>query len=78
MVLPSALEGLEPAGLWKYFGALTQLPRPSKHEGKVLEYLKAFAEERGLAWQQVCCASGVRSHPQAEHCVLHSPARPSA
>ena len=34
MTTVPALEGLEPEALWRYFGALTQLPRPSKHEGR--------------------------------------------
>lgn len=29
-----------------------QIPRPSKHEGRVLTYLKQFADTRSLAWQQ--------------------------
>ncbi|GAB4815754.1 hypothetical protein N2152v2_002800 [Parachlorella kessleri] len=52
MTTVPALEGLEPEALWRYFGALTQLPRPSKHEGRVLEWLKAFASERGLQYRQ--------------------------
>lgn len=48
----SAIKGLEPKLLWQYFDGLSQLPRPSKHEDKVLAWLKAFAEERKLAYQQ--------------------------
>lgn len=50
--LPEALEGLEPRSLWRYFGELSSIPRPSKHEGKVLSWLKRFAEDRGLRWEQ--------------------------
>ncbi|GLC42124.1 hypothetical protein PLESTM_001294000 [Pleodorina starrii] len=46
------IAGLSPAPLWRYFKDLTQIPRPSKHEGRVLQYLKDFAAERQLAWQQ--------------------------
>jgi dipeptidase D len=46
--LPAALEGLEPATLWSLFGQLSAIPRPSKHEGQVLAWLKAFAAERRL------------------------------
>ena len=45
---PEALAGLEPAALWRFFGELTQIPRPSKKEGAVLAYLREFARERGL------------------------------
>ncbi|CAL5222920.1 g5353 [Coccomyxa viridis] len=46
------LAGLEPANVWGFFNELTKIPRPSKHEEKVLKWLKAFADERSLAWQQ--------------------------
>ena len=32
--LVKAVAGLEPEALWRYFAELTQIPRPSKHEGK--------------------------------------------
>ncbi len=39
---------LEPKAVWKFFYDLTQIPRPSKKEGKVIEYLKKFASDRNL------------------------------
>jgi dipeptidase D len=39
---------LEPKALWKNFYSLTQIPRPSKKEGKVIEFLKKFGEDLGL------------------------------
>jgi hypothetical protein len=50
--LPSALNGLEPASVWSFFGQLSSIPRPSKQEEHVLAWLKKFADDRGLAWQQ--------------------------
>ena len=50
---PAAVSGLEPAALWRFFGELTQIPRPSKREGAVLAYLRAFAAERGLEVLQI-------------------------
>lgn len=49
---PEALQDLEPKSVWKYFGLLSVLPRPSKMEDAVLRWLKQFAEDRKLAWQQ--------------------------
>ncbi|CAM9622798.1 unnamed protein product [Heterosigma akashiwo] len=46
------LKDLEPKALWGYFEDLSQIPRPSKHEEKVLQYLKDFAESHGLLWAQ--------------------------
>jgi dipeptidase D len=39
---------LEPKAVWKFFYELTQIPRPSKKEQKAVEFVKKFAEERGL------------------------------
>ncbi|GIL81736.1 hypothetical protein Vretimale_1325 [Volvox reticuliferus] len=52
MANDDAIAGLKPELLWRYFKDLTQIPRPSKHEQRVLQYLKDFATERQLAWQQ--------------------------
>ena len=30
----------EPKKLWKHFEDITKIPRPSKHEEKILQYLK--------------------------------------
>lgn len=42
------IEKLEPQIVWDYFKQLTQIPRPSKHEEKVREYLIATAKKLGL------------------------------
>ena len=39
---------LEPAILWKNFHSLTQIPRPSKHEDKVRDFLVQFGKNLGL------------------------------
>jgi len=39
---------LEPKALWKHFYSLTQIPRPSKKEGKIIEYMKKWGEDLGL------------------------------
>ncbi len=39
---------LEPKALWKNFYNLTQIPRPSKKEEKVIEFVKKFGEDLGL------------------------------
>ena len=36
---------LEPKEVWKYFYELTQIPRPSKKEGRVIEFMKEFGEK---------------------------------
>lgn len=39
---------LAPAAVWRFFYDLTQIPRPSKHEDKVRNYLIDFAQKRHL------------------------------
>ena len=42
----------EPKKLWKHFEDITKIPRPSKHEEKILQYLKNFANERSLEMRE--------------------------
>lgn len=39
---------LKPAKVFEQFAILNTIPRPSKHEEKVIEYLRQFAKERNL------------------------------
>ena len=39
---------LQPESIWKNFYELTQIPRPSKKEEKVIAYLKKFGEDLNL------------------------------
>ena len=39
---------LEPLDLWNRFADLNAIPRPSKHEGKVVEWLHTWAKQKGL------------------------------
>ena len=39
---------LNPKCVWKNFHSLTQIPRPSKHEGKVSDFLVKFGKDLGL------------------------------
>lgn len=47
-----AVNELEPKILWKHFYGLTQVPRPSKKEEKILAYLKQLLTELGHAYEQ--------------------------
>ena len=50
--MTSVIEGLKPENIWKHFETLTKIPRPSKHEEKILEYLRNFATERNLEMRE--------------------------
>lgn len=42
------LSNIEPQIVWKNFSKLNEVPRPSKKEGKVIEFIKNFGENLGL------------------------------
>lgn len=42
------IESLKPESLWRNFKSLTQIPRPSKKEGKAVEFVKNFGKNLGL------------------------------
>ncbi len=39
---------LEPKSVWKNFVELTKIPRPSKKEGKIIEFMRQWATERKI------------------------------
>ena len=47
----SEILNLNPKELWANFYALTQIPRPSKHEEKVVAYLVEFAKKHNLEYK---------------------------
>ena len=46
------LSHLEPKHLWEYFEQICQVPRPSKKEEKIIQFLVDFAREHGLESKQ--------------------------
>ena len=58
-----AIDNLEPKSLWSQFGILSSIPRPSKQEEAVLQYIKAFADQHQLAWKQDNVGNLVVFHP---------------
>jgi dipeptidase D len=45
------LEGVKPERLWYHFEEISKIPRCSKHEEKVREYIVNFAKEKGLKYK---------------------------
>ncbi|MCD4789158.1 MAG: aminoacyl-histidine dipeptidase [Bacteroidales bacterium] len=39
---------LEPKAIWKHFFSLTQIPRPSKKESEIIEFMKKWGEDHGF------------------------------
>ncbi len=44
----SVIENLEPKSVWKHFDEICKIPRCSKHEEKIREYVLSFAKQNGL------------------------------
>lgn len=44
----TAIEGLKPKKVWNHFDEIRKIPRCSKHEGKIREYILAFAKQNDL------------------------------
>ncbi len=50
--MSQAVASLEPRALWEHFAALNAIPRPSKHEERVVEWAMEFGRSRGLETSQ--------------------------
>ncbi|MCC8170465.1 MAG: aminoacyl-histidine dipeptidase [Parabacteroides sp.] len=48
---------LSPAIVWKCFHEITQVPRPSKKEGKIIRYLETFAANHRLELKKDACGN---------------------
>lgn len=46
------ITSLSPQSLWSYFHQITQVPRPSKKEERILAYLVDFAQKHNLPYRQ--------------------------
>ncbi len=46
------LKNLKPSGVWKYFEEITKIPRPSKHEDKIVAYVTDFAKSHKLSFEK--------------------------
>ena len=42
------IKDLKPSAVWNYFYEISQIPRPSKKEGKIIAYLLDFAKKHNL------------------------------
>jgi dipeptidase D len=46
------LNSLKPVQIWKYFGKIIEIPRASKKEEKIIEYITGFAKKHKLAFSK--------------------------
>jgi len=64
--MSSPLEGLEPNLVWQYFDQIRMIPRPSKHEEKILAWLNDWASEKGFETRQDAVGNLVMKVPATE------------
>ena len=50
--MSNAISGLKPELVWKYFAEISQIPRCSKHEKRISQYVVDKAKELGLTAKQ--------------------------
>lgn len=50
--MTSPLLALEPRAVWAHFDAIRHIPRPSRHEEKIVAHLTRWAENRGFGLRQ--------------------------
>lgn len=48
----SEISTLQPSCIWHWFDEIRQIPRPSKHEDKITQYILDFAKQRNLDCRQ--------------------------
>lgn len=54
---------LTPSIVWKYFHEVTQVPRPSKKEGKMIQFLESFAAKHKLNIKKDSCGNILITKP---------------
>ncbi len=47
-----AITGLKPELIWEYFYGISQVPRPSKKEGKIVEHVREFARKNNFEFTE--------------------------
>ncbi|MDR2496812.1 MAG: aminoacyl-histidine dipeptidase [Tannerellaceae bacterium] len=56
---------LKPSIVWNYFHEITQVPRPSKKEGRIIAYLESFAAKHSLPCKKDAVGNILISKPAA-------------
>ncbi len=59
------IRDLEPRAVWEQFDGITRVPRPSKKEGRIIEYLMEFARRNGLECRRDATGNVVMRRPAA-------------
>lgn len=57
---------LKPAGVFRFFEEICQIPRPSKHEEKIIAYLQEFGKSHGLKTTTDACGNVLIEKPASK------------
>ncbi len=52
LIKMAKVTNLQPAGIFKFFDQILEIPRPSKQEGKIISYLENFAKQYNLEYRR--------------------------
>ncbi len=63
--MPTAIDGLKPPLVWKYFAEISRIPRGSKNETAIAKYLVGTAKKLGLSAQQDAAGNVLVRKPAA-------------
>ena len=69
---------LQPHLVWEQFESITQVPRPSKKEEQIIEFLIDFAKQHSLEWQRddignvVIRKAATKGYEERETVILQS------
>ena len=64
----ATVAGLEPAAVWTFFAGLANVPRPSKREAKVQQYIRDLAASHGLGCREDAVGNLVLTADATEGC----------
>ena len=59
----SEITSLEPRLVWEQFDAITRVPRPSKKEGKIIDFLVDFAKKHQIEYKKDAIGNVVMRKP---------------
>ena len=66
--MSDALAQLEPRSVWGHFASIAAIPRPSKHEEKIVGWIRSLAEEHGFTARSDRAGNLVVDVPASEGC----------
>jgi len=66
--MSSPLESVEPKPVWSHFDAIRRVPRPSKHEERIAEYVREWAESHRFTTRADASGNLVIAVPASSGC----------